>query len=54
MDEILNLEELSVFMRLGQLMNQGAHPDDCIEWSTDGTSGSAMAQLELNSATTTA
>ena len=47
MDEVLNLEELSTSMRLGQLMNQGAHADDCIEWSTDGTSGSAMAQLEV-------
>ena len=46
-DEVLNLEELSTFIRLGQLMNQGAHADDCIEWSTDGTSGSAMAQLEV-------
>ena len=47
MDEVLNLEEMSTLMRLGQLMNQGAHADDCIEWSTDGTSGSSMAQLEV-------
>ena len=45
-DEIATLEELATALRLIQLMNQGAHPDDCIEWSTDGTSGSAMAQLE--------
>ena len=47
MDEVLNLEELSTLMRLAQLMNQGAHPNDSIGWSTDGTLGSAMAQLEV-------
>ena len=45
-DEVLTLEELSTLMRLGQLMNLGAHPDDSIGWSTDGTSCSAMGQLE--------
>lgn len=47
LDEVATLEELATCLRLIQLMNQGAHPDDCIEWSTDGTSGSAMAQLEV-------
>ena len=46
MDEEATLEELATCLRLIQLMNQGAHPDDCIGWSTDGTSGSAMGQLE--------
>ena len=47
MDEVLNLEELSTSMRLGQLMNQGAHADDCIEWSTNGTSGSALSLIHI-------
>ena len=46
MDEVANLEELATCLRLIQLMNQGAHPDDSIEWSTDGTSGSPMDRLE--------
>ena len=46
MDEIATLEELATCLRLVQLMNQAAHPDDCIGWSTDGTSGSAMGRLE--------
>ena len=46
MDEEATLEELATCLRLIQLMNQGAHPDDCIGWSTDGTFGSAMGQLE--------
>ena len=47
MDEVATLEELTTCLRLIQLMNQGAHPDDSIGWSTDGTTGSAMARLEV-------
>ena len=47
MDENLTLEEMATLIRLGQLMNQGAYPDDSIGWSSDGTSGSAMALLEV-------
>lgn len=47
LDEVANLEELATCLRLIQLMNQDAHPDDSIGWSTDGTSGSAMARLEV-------
>ena len=46
LDEVATLEELATCLRLIQLMNQAAHPDDSIGWSTDGTSGSAMARLE--------
>ena len=46
MDEVANLKELATCLRLIQLMNQAAHPDDSIGWSTDGTSGSAMGRLE--------
>ena len=46
MDEISTLEEMAIHLRLIQLMNQAAHPDDCIEWSTDGTCGSPMDRLE--------
>jgi len=47
MDEVATLEELTTCLRLIQLMNQGAHPDDSIGWSTDGTTVSAMARLEV-------
>ena len=46
MDEVATLEELSTLLRLCQLMNQAAHPDDCFGWSTDSTPGSAMGRLE--------
>ena len=45
MDEEATLEELATCLRLIQLMNQGAHPDDCIGWSTDGTPAPFKAQL---------
>ena len=46
MDEVATLEELATCLRLIQLMNQAAHPDDSIGWSTDGTPGSAMHLLK--------
>ena len=46
MDEVASIKQLATALRLIQLMDQAAHPDDCIGSSTDGTSGSAMGQLE--------
>ena len=46
MDEVASYKQVATALRLIQLMDQAAHPDDCIGWSTDGTSGSPMGQLE--------
>lgn len=43
-DENRNLVEVATFLRLAQLMGQGAHPDDCISWKNSGADP-AMGRL---------
>ena len=45
MYEVATLEEISTLLRLCQLMNQGAYPDDSIGWGNFG-GDPAMRQLE--------
>lgn len=43
-DENRNLVEVATFLRLAQLMGQGAHPDDSIGWGNSGADP-AMGRL---------
>ena len=43
-DENRNLVEVATFLRLAQLMGQGAHPDDSLGWKNSGADP-AMGRL---------